>query len=124
MSEVNTDKEHKPSNRLEIAEFFSEASRGAGKVSFKITYTNTDGNRDIDQRFLDFCFKNANNEYLMGIKLLLDSYDRLKDRIAMEAYMKMLELRIIDLEDKINKDSPQKELWKEDKKENKEVKTF
>lgn len=115
------DEEHKPSYRLEVAEFFSNASRGAGKVSFKITYTNTEGNRLIDQRFQDFCFKNSNNEYLAGIGLLLEHYDRLLDRTAMENYLKMLELRIIELEDRVLKEQGnQDKLFKEDKK----VKTF
>ena len=112
----------KPSNRLELAKFFGDTSLSAGKISFKITYTNTEGNRDIDQRFLDFCYKHSNNEYLAGIGLLLESYSRLQDRMMMENYLKMLELRIIDLEQKIeSKPEPQKDLWKDDKKE---VKTF
>lgn len=112
--------EHKFSSRLEAAEFFSNISKNSGKVSFKITYTDTTGNRDIDQRFLDFCFHNSNNEYLAGIGLLLEYYDRLKDRTAMENYLKMLELRIIELEDKVLKENDnQVKLHKEDKKETK-----
>lgn len=112
--------EHKQSNRLDAAEFFSNISKGAGKVSFKITYTNTDGNRSIDQRFQDFCFRESNNEYLAGIGLLLSYYDRLMDRTAMENYLKLLELRIIELEDRVLKETDnQVKLYKEDKKETK-----
>lgn len=108
------EKQH--SNRMEAAEFFSNVSKGAGKVSFKITYTNTDGNRSIDQRFQDFCFRESNNEYLAGIGLLLEYRDRLLDRTAMENYLKMLELRIIELEDRVLKEqSNQVKLHKEDK---------
>jgi hypothetical protein len=114
--------EQKQCNRLETAEFFSNVSRGAGKVSFKITYTNTEGNRAIDQKFQDFCFKQSNNEYLAGIALLLSYYDRLVDRTAMENYLKLLELRIIDLEDRVFKETNnQEKLLKEDKKV---IKTF
>jgi hypothetical protein len=106
----------KQSNRLETAEFFSNISRGAGKVSFKITYTDTEGNRLIDQRFQDFCFKQSNNEYLAGIALLLSYYDRLLDRTAMENYLKLLELRVIELEDRVLKEQGnQAKLLKEDK---------
>ena len=105
--------EHKESDRLKVAAFFSDVCRNTGKVSFKITYTNTDGNRDIDQRFQDFCFKYANNEYLQGINKLLDIAKAYQDRVAMENYMKMLEQRIIVLENK------GVEIKKEDKKETK-----
>jgi hypothetical protein len=114
--------EQKQCNRLETAEFFSNISRGAGKVSFKITYTDTEGNRSIDRKFQDFCFKQSNNEYLAGIALLLASYDRLIDRTAMENYLKLLELRIIELEDRVLKENNnQDKLFKEDKKV---IKTF
>lgn len=90
-------------DRVQVAQFFSDNCRNAPKVSFKVSYTATDGNIDIDKRFLSFCYQYSNNEFLAGIGKLLDAFEFYKDRVAMENYLKFLETRILELEDKINK---------------------
>lgn len=86
--------------RTEIAQTFSDISRNTGKVSFKITYTATEGNIGVDKRFQDFCFNYANNEYLAGISKLLDYYEMLKDKQRIENYLGIVEQRLQALEHK------------------------
>jgi hypothetical protein len=93
------------SDRLKVAQFFSDISRNAGKVSFKITYTNTDGNREIDQRFQDFCFRHTNNEYLAGISKLLDCFKAFEDKTALEVFAMSIESRVKALEEKTEKEA-------------------
>lgn len=50
----------------------SEISKGTERVGFAITYSSTQGNLDIHERFLNFCADKSNNEYLAGIGKLLD----------------------------------------------------
>lgn len=101
------------SDRTKVAQFFSDNCRNTTKVVFKISYTGTDGNIDIDKRFQAFCYQYANNEYLAGIGKLLDAYEMYSDRTAMENYLKFLEKRIILLEEKISEKSEPKEEKKE-----------
>jgi len=90
-------------DRTDIAKALSDISRNTGKVSFKITYTSTDGNTVIDKRFQDFCFNFANNEYLAGIGKLLDYYEAYKDRARIENYLAIVEHRLQLLEEQVNK---------------------
>lgn len=50
----------------------AEVSRGSDRVGFAITYSSTEGNVEIHERFQRFCAERANNEYLAGIGKLLD----------------------------------------------------
>jgi hypothetical protein len=102
-----------------MGEFMADRRVYDGNVVFTVAYSDTEGNRNIDSRFVEFCKAYSDNKYLLGIQMLLDAFERLKDRVSMENYVKMLELRIIDLESSVVKDTPQKELFKEDKGERK-----
>jgi hypothetical protein len=93
--------DEKLDTRTEIAKSLSDISRNTGKVSFKVTYTSTPGNIEIDKRFQDFCFVYANNEYLAGISKLLDCFDSYKDRARMENYLAILEKRLHFLEEQL-----------------------
>lgn len=83
--------EEKNMDMSDLAKELSEVSRKAGKVSFKITFTATPGNIEIQKRFQQFCFDQANNEYLMGIGKLLDY-------AAFLGYLVELEQRVEALE--------------------------
>jgi hypothetical protein len=86
-------------DRVELAKFLSDVNRNTGKVSFKITYTSTDGNLDIDRKFQKFCAQHSNNEYLAGIGLLLEVFEHYKDIRSMESYMKSIDDRLRVIED-------------------------
>jgi len=42
---------------------------------FKVKYNGTDENKEIHHRFQEFCFRNSDNSYIIGIKMLLDSFE-------------------------------------------------
>lgn len=56
----------------ELTQTLNDISRNTGKISFKVTYTATEGNMEIHKAFQEFCFDKANNEYLAGIGKLLE----------------------------------------------------
>ena len=89
--------------RVEAASFFSDVCRNAPKVVFRIVYTGTDGNIDVDKRFQDFCFKYANNEYLQGISLLLRVFEHYQELSAIDAYVNQIEQRLILLDERVVK---------------------
>lgn len=96
-------------NRTEVAKALSDMSRNTGKVTFKITYTATEGNVNIDKAFQDFCFKYSNNEYLAGLGMLLEVFDHYRDLKSLESYINLLEERLERVEDKLEL-NPVKEL--------------
>ena len=110
-------------DRISVAKAFSEVCRSSGKTMFPISYTVTEGNLKIDKDFQEFCFRNANNEYLQGIALLLNIAKHYEDIKGLEEYMSQIDNRLSLIEDKLKsvKDDVQ-EKDKEVKKENK--KTF
>lgn len=61
-------------DRTELAKHLSDVSRNTPRVSFKISYTATDGNLRIDKSFQEFCHYYANNEYLAGIGILMEAF--------------------------------------------------
>lgn len=89
-------------DRTELAKFLSDVSRNSGKVSFKITYTSTDGNLAIDRAFQKFCALYSNNEYLAGIGLLLEVFEHYQDIKSMEEYMRSIDERLKVIEEKVN----------------------
>ena len=89
--------------RVELSKKLSDISRNSGKVTFKITYTNTEGNSEIDKSFQEFCYKYANNEYLAGLSLLLKSFKHYQELGAMDAVFKTLDQRVTLLEEFIDK---------------------
>lgn len=103
-------------DRIEIAQSFSDISRNSGRTAFKVTYTATEGNLEIDKEFQEFCFKYANNEYLQGIKLLLQYFKHYKELYALNDYVAVIDARLTDVEDKLS--------GKTEEPERKEKKTF
>lgn len=97
------------SNRTQVAQFFSDNCRNTTKVAFKISYTATEGNVDIDKKFQEFCYQYANNEYLAGIGKLLDAYTAYQDKRAFEAYLKFIEQRMSAIEAKLEPKEEKKE---------------
>ena len=95
---MNEQKDGNEFDTVEAAKFFSDISRNSGKISFRILYTGTDGNISIHKEFQKFCFEESNNEYLQGIKVLLDAYNHLKNLQGIEEYLSILEDRIEALE--------------------------
>lgn len=92
-------------DRTELAKVLSDISRNSGKVTFKITYTATNGNLDIDKAFQKYCSKFSNNEYLAGIGLLLQAWEHYKDVRSLEVYLQSIDSRLKVLEDKATKDT-------------------
>jgi hypothetical protein len=70
--EQRSDRYDRHPDMLKVAKELSAMTSGAGKVGFAITYTATRGNLNTHERFQKYCFENSNNEYLQGIKSLLD----------------------------------------------------
>lgn len=87
--------EIKETNVNILAKHLSEISKGAGKISFKIGYTATEGNQEIHKAFQNFCYEKANNEYLAGIGKLLEYSE-------IFSYLVNLDSRITELEKKAN----------------------
>lgn len=110
-------------DRTEVAKYFSDICRNSGKVSFKVTYTATEGNILVDKEFQEFCFKYANNEYLSGISLLLNTYKHYEELKNITEYLEELDGRLSIIEGKIGGNDA---LWKEEKEVEKikEIKTF
>jgi hypothetical protein len=94
-------------DRTEVSKYFSDISRNAGKVVFRITYTATPGNIEIDKQFQEFCFKHANNEYLVGLQLLLKAFKHYDDVVSLSAMIDGLAVRVESLEKKGDKDGLQ-----------------
>ena len=90
-------------DRTEIAKSFSDLSRNSPKTTFKITYTATDGNVIIDREFQQFCFDYANNEYLQGIAILLQSWKHYKELGALNEYVSIVDARVTKLEEEFEK---------------------
>jgi len=111
-------------DRTDIAKALSDISRNTGKISFKVTYTSTDGNTAIDKRFQDFCFNYCNNEYLAGISKLLDYYEAYKDRARIESYLAIVEHRLQLLEDQVNNKNLKEEKEEEEVNDEPVIKTF
>lgn len=111
-------------NRTDVAKYFSDICRNSGKVSFKVTYTATEGNILVDKEFQEFCFKNANNEYLSGISLLLASYKHYEELKGITDYLEELDSRITIIESKLGDNNAMQKEEKEIKEKPKEIKTF
>lgn len=90
-------------NRLDIVKSFSDMSRNAGTTTFKISYTSTEGNLDIDKRFQEYCAEYANNEYLVGIGKLLDTFEHYKHLSALDTALLQLSLVVGELQSSIEK---------------------
>lgn len=90
-------------DRVDVAKVFSDNSRNAGRVTFKVTYTATDGNLAIDKRFQEFCNIHSNNEYLQGINLLLNTFEHYNEVLVLSDLINGLIERIDILEQKLNK---------------------
>ena len=57
---------------VQITKELSDYYKTSDRVGFAVTYTSTEGNLDVHERFVRFCAQNANNEYLLGISKLLE----------------------------------------------------
>ena len=96
-------------DRVEVAKSFSDISRNSPKTTFKVTYTATEGNIIIDKEFQQFCFDYANNEYLQGITLLLQSWRHYKELGALNEYVSIVDARVSKLEEDFEKSKLPKE---------------
>jgi len=104
--------ENKQQRVMDLARELSDISKNTGRVSFKVSYTATDGNLKIHEDFQRFAFAKANNEYLAAVGKLLE-------------YQKIFEY-LVDLDERLSKLEAQDVVPKEeDKKEvDDEIKTF
>ncbi|HEY9702087.1 MAG TPA: hypothetical protein V6C58_06560 [Allocoleopsis sp.] len=82
-------------NIMDVAKNFSEVSKNAGRYKFLITFTATEGNIKILQKFQKYAFDNANNEYLVAINKLLDYAEIME-------YFKSIEHRVALLESELD----------------------
>lgn len=102
----------------ELINNFNEVSKNAGTVAFKIKYTAIPSNRKIHKDFAEFCFEEANNNYLSGLNILLkyskifDWLDRIEERLTQtETNMNLLRdyvLQSIKEENKNEKEDDKK----------------
>ncbi len=96
-------------DRTEIGKYFSDISRNSGKITFKITYTATEGNIGIDKRFQEFCFRHANNEYLAGLGLLLKVFQHYSELSSLGDAIEALDKRVTFLEEEpVKEEEPKK----------------
>jgi hypothetical protein len=86
---------------FDLGKKLTKMSSENGDMGFSIKYTATDGNLRIHEDFIKFCFDNSNNEFLQGIKLLLDSYKTAELISDMAEYLSVLDLRVSDLKNEI-----------------------
>lgn len=87
---------------FEISKDLNDLSRKVGTVAFQIKYSSTDGNKDIHKRFLEYAFKNANNEYLVAIGKLLDLEDFDKRFSELEDRLAAMEVMVLEHLEKCN----------------------
>jgi hypothetical protein len=85
------------SDRTELAKHLSDMSRNTPRVSFKVSYTATDGNLRIDKSFQEFCHYYANNEYLAGIGILMEAFYYYKQMATLNDKVELLAVHMDDL---------------------------
>jgi hypothetical protein len=88
-------------DRVDLAKHLSDISRNTPRVSFKISYTATDGNLRTDKSFQEFCHYYANNEYLAGIGLLMEAFYFYKQMASLNDKVELIDQKINDLKESL-----------------------
>jgi hypothetical protein len=100
---------------MDVAKGLSEASKNAGRYKFLITFTATEGNLKVLQKFQRFSYDNCNNEYLVAINKLLDYVDIFNYLKSLDSRISILEEEILELKaGKVEIKEEQKEVKKEE----------
>jgi len=85
---------------FDLANELSDVCKKSPKISFRISYTATNGNKDIHKAFLSYAHDKANNEYLAAIGKLLEVADTFYYLKALESQLAELNVRVAALEAK------------------------
>ena len=99
-------------NIIDFANELSSVCKNKPKISFRVSYTATDGNTEIHKAFLQFAHDKSNNEYLAAIGKLLETAD-------IFYYLRLLESEIMEIKLKLaflEKQEVKQEVKEEEKK--------
>lgn len=77
-----------------LARELSQTWKDSGIVGFNITYRPTEGNLAIHEAFQLYCARHSNNEYLQGLKQLLDAAGFIELLLGHEERLRALESQI------------------------------
>lgn len=79
---------------VDLANELSSICKNSPRISFRISYTATEGNKAIHKAFLQYSHEKANNEYLAAIGKLMETAD-------IFYYLRLLEQEIAEIKEKV-----------------------